>query len=69
MKNFIFKSETDFHKMVFNKFDLILTELRHQRIDLANINRQLQVIYNSLALQKQVDEYFEDKEQKPEEET
>ncbi len=61
MKNFIFKSEADFHKISFNKFDLILTELRHQRIDLANINRQVVRIYNALALQKQVDGFFEEK--------
>ncbi len=59
MKNFIFKSEADFHKIVFNKLDMLLAENRHQRIDLANLQRMMQSIYNALALQKQVDEYFD----------
>ncbi len=67
MKNFIFKSEADFHKIVFNKLDMLLAEQRHQRIDLSSQQRLLQSIYNALALQKQVDEYFDkDKEDIPE---
>ncbi len=60
MKNFIFKSPQDFHKIVFNKLDMLLAEQRHQRSDLSIIIRKQLVIYNALALQKQVDEYFED---------
>ncbi len=59
MKNFIFKSEADFHKIVFNKLDMVLAEQRHQRMDLANLTRLMQSVYNALALQKQVDEYFD----------
>ncbi len=68
MKNFIFKSPQDFHKIVFNKLDMLLAEQRHQRSDLSTIMRKQEVIYNALALQKQVDEYFddEDKENIPE---
>ncbi len=68
MKNFIFKSEADFHKIVFNKLDMILAEQRHQRSDLSILLSQMSKIYNALALQKQVDEYFddEDKENIPE---
>ncbi len=68
MKNFIFKSEADFHKIVFNKLDMLLAEQRHQRSDLSTLLRQMKLIYNALALQKQVDEYFddEDKEHIPE---
>ncbi len=67
MKNFIFKSEADFHKIVFNKLDMILAEQRHQRSDLSTLLRQMNLMYNALALQKQVDEYFdeEDKEHIP----
>ncbi len=66
MKNFIFKSEADFHKIVFNKLDMILTEQRHQRSDLSILLSQMSKIYNALALQKQVDDYFdEDKENIP----
>ncbi len=70
MKNFIFKSPQDFHKIVFNKLDMVLAEQRHQRMDLANITRLMQSVYNALALQKQVDEYFDkDTENIPEEES
>jgi len=62
MKNFIFKSEADFHKIVFNKLDMVLVELRHQRQD----NVQILFLINKLLvnenLQKQVDEYFEEDE-------
>ncbi len=67
MKNFIFKSEADFHKIVFNKLDMLLAEQRHQRSDLSILISKMTVIYNALALQKQVDEYFDDdKENIPE---
>ncbi len=60
MKNFIFKSEADFHKIVFNKLDMILAEQRHQRSDLSSITRMLQRLINDYQLQKQVDQYFEE---------
>ncbi len=62
MKNFIFKSEADFHKIVFNKLEMLLGEQRHQRSDLALLIREQNKIINSLNLQKQVDDYFEDDE-------
>ncbi len=64
MKNFIFKSEADFHKIVFNKIDMILAEQRHQRNDLSILLNHVGKIYNALALQKQVDDYFQDDEDK-----
>ncbi len=60
MKNFIFKSEADFHKIVFNKLEVLLAEQRHQRSDLAIILRLLNSQINSSNLQKQVDEYFDE---------
>ncbi len=68
MKNFIFKSDADFHKILFNKLDVVLTEQRHQRSDLSILLSKMTKIYNALALQKQVDDYFddEDKENIPE---
>jgi len=65
MKNFIFKSEADFHKIVFNKLEIILSEQRHQRADLNTIQMIVQKILNDLNLQKQVDEYFETDETSP----
>ncbi len=59
MKNFIFKSEADFHKIVFNKLDMLLAEQRKQRADLFTIDRKIHSIINSLNLQKQVDDYFD----------
>ncbi len=63
MKNFIFKSDADFHKIVFNKLDMLLDEQRHQRMDLTIIIRKLTKTEIAANLQKQVDEYFEDDEQ------
>ncbi len=69
MKNFIFKSEADFHKIIFNKLDMLLAEQRHQRSDLSILISKMTTIYNALALQKQVDEFFEeDKENIPDSE-
>ncbi len=62
MKNFIFKSEADFHKIVFNKLDMVLAELRHQRQDNVQILFLLNKLIVNNNLQKQVDEYFEDDE-------
>ncbi len=70
MNKFLFKSNltSDLSKNIINKLDMLLTEQRHQRSDLSVLIRKQQVIYNALALQKQVDEYFdeEDKENIPE---
>ncbi len=60
MKNFIFKSQEDFHKIVFNKLVMLLDEQRHQRADLSDINRLLKFLINDKNLQKQVDDYFEE---------
>ncbi len=63
MKNFIFKSEADFHKIIFNKLDMVLAEQRHQRSNLALLIRIANRDRNSDNLQKQVDQYFEDSSQ------
>ncbi len=63
MKNFIFKSEADFHKIVFNKLDTIQTEQRHNRSDISMVLHMLNKLVVNLNLQKQVDDYFDDKEQ------
>ncbi len=60
MKNFIFKSDADFHKIIFNKLEMLLAEQRHQRSDLSILLNMQTKVYNALALQKQVDDYFED---------
>ncbi len=62
MKNFIFKSEADFHKIIFNKLEVILTEQRHQRSDLSILHGMMNKLINSTNLQKQVDEFFDDSE-------
>ncbi len=62
MKNFIFKSDADFHKILFNKLDMLLAEQRHQRSDLSILLALINKLINSTNLQKQVDEFFEDNE-------
>ncbi len=69
MKNFIFKSQQDFHKILFNKLGMVLDELRHQRSEHSVILALLNKLITNANLQKQVDEYFdEDTEDIPEEE-
>ncbi len=65
MKNFIFKSQQDFHKIVFNQLDMLLTEQRNQRNDLRQLQSTLNRLITDKALQKQVDTYFEDDETSP----
>ncbi len=64
MKNFIFKSPQDFHKIVFNKLEMLLTEQRKQRMDLTTIIRLITSIKIDQDVQKQVDEYFDDEDTK-----
>ncbi len=59
-------SETPDLSFIKHLTEMVLTEQRHQRADLATIKRQLHTIINSLNLQKEVDSYFEDKEHIPE---
>lgn len=59
MINLLSKSPETYEKLT-HKLDILLTEQRHQRADLATIKRQLHTIINGMNLQKQVDEYFED---------
>ncbi len=60
MKNFIFKSDADFHKIVFNKLELILNVLKEQRIQLDRLEWNIKKANTDQSLQKQVDQYFED---------
>ncbi len=60
MKNFIFKSDADFHKILFNKLDFTLGVLKEQRIQLDRMEWQIKKVLNTSRLQKQVDEYFDE---------
>ncbi len=64
MTNFIFKSQGTYKKLVL-KLDIIQSELRHQRVDMANVLSMLNKLLNDKNLQLQVDEYFEDKPSSP----
>ncbi len=57
MTNFIFKSPSDLQK-IRQQLKTILDNQRHLRSDISSVNLQVSKIYNALALQKQVDEYF-----------
>ncbi len=65
MNNLFSKSHETYEKLI-QQLDRILTEQRHQRIDLAQIQRDLKIIINASNLQKQVDEYFGDDEEESE---
>ncbi len=61
MTNFIFKSQGTFKK-ISNKLDIIQNELRHNRQDNAQILFLINKLLTAKALQKQVDEYFDEAE-------
>ncbi len=61
MKNFIFKSQQDFHKIVFNKLEIIQSELRHQRLDHVLFKALVDKLFVELNLQQQADEYYQSK--------
>ncbi len=63
MKNFIFKSQQDFHKIVFNKLEIIQSELRHQRLDHVLFKNLVDKLFIELNLQKQADRYYQDREE------
>ncbi len=66
MTNFIFKSQ-GLIKNVDNKLLMIQAELRHQRSDNVQILFLLNKLLTAKALQKQVDQYFDDQDQITEE--
>jgi len=51
--------------MVFKQLETVLAEQRHQRRDLADVLRMLQLLINDKNLQTQVDQYFENDETSP----
>ncbi len=62
MKNFIFKSDkSDLQKMLFNKLEIIQSELRHQRVDHVEFIRLINKLFVELNLQKQADTYYDEK--------
>ncbi len=62
MNNFIFKSANRLIKnesiLIGSRLDMIQTEQRAQRQDLADIKRMIQKLMIDKHLQMQVDEYF-----------
>ncbi len=59
MTNFIFKSaRTDLQK-IYQKLDMVQSELRHQRQDNIQILYLLNKIINNDKLQKQVDDFYD----------
>ncbi len=67
MKNFIFKSDADFHKILFNKLDIISGNILYITHMQDKILKIVNKIDTDSGLQSQVDEYFDkgvDEEQK-----
>ncbi len=67
MKN-IFSSPAlqDFQKFIIKQLDYLLNEQKHQRADLAQILRLLHKQKNTDNAQKQVDEFYENSPEPPE---
>ncbi len=62
MLQFKKSSDPDFlnYKHIIKLLDMLLTEQRNQRLDLANINALIKSKYADTGLQKQVDEFYEE---------
>ncbi len=58
MNNLFSKSPETYEKL-YQLIQMLLTEQRHQRQDMATIKRQLHTLISDLALQKQVTDYYE----------
>ncbi len=71
MLQFKKSSDPDFlnYKHISHLLDLILKEQRNQRLDLSAINALIKTLATNSGIQKQVDSYFKDTEDIPEEET
>jgi len=63
MTNFIFKSHGTYKKLC-QQLEIIQSKLRAQRQDHIQILFLLNKLLNAKALQKQVDDYFEDDEER-----
>ncbi len=59
MTNFIFKSQGTFKK-ISNLLEIILAEQRHQRADNIQILFLLNKLLTAKALQKQVDDFYDE---------
>ncbi len=64
MTNFVFKSQGTFKK-ISNQLDIIQSELRHQRSDMAHIIRLLHVYEVENDIQKQANSYYQGKLDEP----
>ncbi len=62
MNNLFSKSHGTYEKLI-QQTTAILDNQRHERLDIARLSLNINKIINLLKLQKQVDDYFEDKEQ------
>ncbi len=65
MKNFFSSPQQADYQNFYNKLDIILSELRHQRQDNTQILFLLNKLLVNKALQKQVNDYFEEDETSP----
>ncbi len=57
MTNFIFKSQATFKK-ISNQLEMILSEQRHQRSDLKQLQIGMAALLNDVKLQKQVEDFY-----------
>ncbi len=64
MTNFIFKSGNADLQKISQLIQLLLSEQKHQRIDLASIKSQLHKVINTLELENQVKSYYQEQAQK-----
>ncbi len=65
MTNFIFKSRLRDLQKISQQLHTLLDNQRHLRNDIAIQQGIIMKIFNALALQKQVNEFYEDQDRRP----
>ncbi len=60
-----FSNDSKYDLVIIHKLDLLLKEQVQQRLDLSTINSLIKTLMADSGIQKQVDEYFDDRETSP----
>ncbi len=64
-----FSNDTKYDLVIIHKLDLLLKEQVQQRLDLSTINSLIKTLMADSGIQKQVDDYFDERETSPQTDT
>ncbi len=64
-----FSNDSKYDFVIIHKLDLLLKEQVQQRLDLSTINSLIKTLMADSGIQKQVDDYFDERETSPQTDT